>query len=74
MIRQRATTPVISVTHPVRHVGRETEGQSVLGELAVAAIERSQDFQSCTNAVGLRGELEAGDDPVEMVKTLQQQC
>jgi hypothetical protein len=37
-------------------------------------IKKSQNFNSCTNAVGLRGELEAEDDPVEMVKKLQRQC
>lgn len=37
-------------------------------------ITKSHNFNSCTNAVGLRGELEADDDPVAMAKKLQQQC
>lgn len=38
------------------------------------SIKKSQDYQSCSNAVGLRGELEADDDPEKMVRQLQSQC
>ncbi len=38
------------------------------------AIKKSQDYQSSSNAVGLRGELEVDDDPIKMVKKLQEQC
>lgn len=37
-------------------------------------IKKSLNFQSCNNSVGLRGELEANDDPAQMVRQLQQQC
>jgi hypothetical protein len=37
-------------------------------------VKKSKDFQSCTNTVGLRGELEADDDPIAIVIKLQQQC
>jgi hypothetical protein len=37
-------------------------------------IKKSQDFNSCQKAVGLRGELEANDDPSKMVRQLQEQA
>ena len=37
-------------------------------------LRKSQDYQSCSNSVGLRGELEADDDPNKMVRQLQQQA
>jgi hypothetical protein len=37
-------------------------------------IKKTQNFNSCNNAVGLRGELEADDDPVAIVKQLQEQA
>ena len=37
-------------------------------------ITKSHNYNSCTNSVGLRGELEADDDPVTLVQKLQQHC
>ena len=38
------------------------------------SIKKSQDFQSCHNAVGLRAALESGDNPEAIVGQLQAQC